>query len=59
MKDDQQRQAPADRVEDLEVREDEAREIAGGKRANTGRRPYKKGVAGASATGIRHGKEQS
>ena len=50
-----------DKIKDLEVKEDEARDIAGGKEANAIR--WKKGVAakkaGKSATGIRHGKPQS
>jgi hypothetical protein len=46
-----------ERVEDLEVREDEARDVAGGKRKDTYRIKGKK--ARASTTGIRHGRNES
>jgi hypothetical protein len=54
MKDQERHPPQAERVQDLEVKEDEAREIAGGKQAN----PIKWGAkkAGKSSAGIRHGK---
>lgn len=56
MSEKEQRDGRADRMDDLEVRGDEARDVAGGKKAE------KKGVqanASAASNPFRHGKKES
>ena len=56
MKDPERRVPEAERVKDLEVKEDEARDIAGGKKQQAVR--YGKKSEGR-VHGIRHGKNES